>query len=404
MSRPRRIAFLPDTFHEVNGVAHTSRQLQAFAKRHDIPFLSIHCGPSNEIRTDGSVSVLELQRGPMSFPLDSNLYCDPLLFRYAYQVLKSLKFFGADVIHITGPGDMGCLGAFAAWKLKLPLGISWHTNLHEYAKRRVCRLLGLSGKRASVLAGRTAEMLSLRVLRWFYRRGQILFAPNPEIGEWLRAATGRPVFPMGRGVDRDLFSPSRRERTDTTFRIGYVGRLTPEKNVRLLARLGRALLSAGHTNFEFQLIGEGSEQEWLRTHVPHGVMRGVLVREQLAQAYANMDLFVFPSETDTFGNVVLEALSSGVPVIVKSGGGPKFLVEDGRTGFVARSDDEFIARVEAALDYSVDLSPMQPAARAYASRHSWDTVFMTLFAAYDKCLCQSGGISATGWTSRATEL
>jgi phosphatidylinositol alpha 1,6-mannosyltransferase len=381
-----RVAFLPDTFHEINGVAHTSRQLEAFAQRQKIPFLSIHCGPVLEACKAGSVSVLQLKRGSLAFGLDANLRCDPLLLRYAGAVMKAVQSFGAELIHITGPGDLGTLGAYVACRLNLPLVISWHTSLHEYAEHRVRGFLSCLGETISSQGAHLAEQLSLEILRWFYRRGRVLFAPNRELCDWLGKATGRPVYLMSRGVDTELFAPSRRQRFTGPFRIGYVGRLTPEKNVRFLAECGRSLLAAGHNHFEIELIGQGRESNWLAANVPNVVMRGVLVGEELARAYSDMDLFVFPSRTDTFGNVVLEALSSGVPALVTNEGGPRHIVKHGETGFVARSDDEFTGYVRYVFENRSSLERMRSGARGYATQQSWETVFREVFRGYAKCL------------------
>jgi phosphatidylinositol alpha 1,6-mannosyltransferase len=386
LSHVPRVAFLPDTFHEINGVAHTSRHLEAFARRKQTPFLSVHCGPATEFLQTGSVSVLQLRRGPFSFGLDANLECDPFLFRYAGEVVRAVRSFGAELIHITGPGDLGTLGAYVAWRLKLPLILSWHTSLHEYAERRAQSLLRGLGERVSSRTARIAERFALAILRWFYKRGQVLFAPNQEICEWLRRLTGRPVYLMSRGVDTDLYTPSRRRRTDGRFRIGYVGRLTVEKNVRFLADCARLLLAEGHKNFEIELIGQGRDSDWLRQNVPNAVLRGVLMGQELANAYADMDLFVFPSRTDTFGNVVLEALSSGVPAIVTDGGGPKHIVQHGETGFVAESDREFTEYVRCAYEGRSRLAEMSSAARAYAMTQNWDAVFQDVFAVYETTL------------------
>ncbi len=381
-----RVAFLPDTFHEVNGVAHTSRQFEAFARRSNIPFLSIHCGPETETKLDGSVTVIQLKRGPASFALDANLACDPLLFRYAHHVAGEVRKFGADLVHVTGPGDMGCVGFYVALLLKLPLVMSWHTSLHEYAARRLQNTLSFASDRVSRPAAHAAEKASLAILKWFYRRGKMLFAPNTELISMLRQLTHRPVFLMSRGVDTQLFSPARRNRLDRTFRLGYVGRLTVEKNVRFLADLAQALTALGRKNFEFVIIGQGSDDEWLRQHVPNAVLTGVLRGKALADAYANMDVFVFPSKTDTFGNVVLEALSSGVPAVVTADGGPKFLVQDGVTGHVAHTDMEFIRCVNAMMTNGPGHQDMCTAARAYACGQSWDAVFTDVFRHYELCL------------------
>jgi glycosyltransferase involved in cell wall biosynthesis len=377
-----RVAFLPDTFSEVNGVAHTARHLEAFARRRQIPFLSVHCGPKSERTSDGAVSILQLKRSPARIALDANLDYDLLLLRYARRVLTAVREFGAELIHITGPGDMGAVGAYVSWSLKLPLVISWHTSLHEYAGARLARLLSFTGSRRSRQAGEYAEKLCVQILRWFYRRAVVTMAPNQELIDLTHSLTGRPAYLMRRGVDTQLFNPSRRTRSGKAFRIGYVGRLTPEKNVRFLAELGAALQAKGHSDFEFVIVGEGSELRWLRLHLPNATFTGVLRGEALAEAYANMDLFAFPSYTDTFGNVILEALASGVPAVVTSSGGPKFLVEHGVTGYVAASTAEFNSAVEKILTNPFLHANMREAAIVYAARQSWDAVFESVFRTY----------------------
>jgi glycosyltransferase involved in cell wall biosynthesis len=190
---------------------------------------------------------------------------------------------------------------------------------------------------------------------------------------------------MARGIEIDLFSPDRRTRSTGPFRIGYVGRLTSEKNVRFLSTLGKALLNLGCRDFEIAIVGQGIDEAWLRQNVPNAIFTGVLRGEALAQAYANMDLFAFPSTTDTFGNVVLEALASGVPAVVTGEGGPKFLVQSGITGYVARSDSEFISSVAALMANPELHRPMRQAARKYACGLSWDSVFEDVFHAYEDC-------------------
>jgi glycosyltransferase involved in cell wall biosynthesis len=108
----------------------------------------------------------------------------------------------------------------------------------------------------------------------------------------------------------------------------------------------------------------------------------VLRGEQLAETYANMDLFAFPSTTDTFGNVVLEALASGVPCVVTNSGGPKFLIMEGVTGHVARDNSDFIRFAKTLAESASLRQPMRAAARDYAMKQSWDAVFESMFDAY----------------------
>jgi glycosyltransferase involved in cell wall biosynthesis len=166
----------------------------------------------------------------------------------------------------------------------------------------------------------------------------------------LERATHRPCYLMQRGVETEQFSPKHRTRPldDATLVLGYVGRLSVEKNVALLAQIERELLAQGITDFRFLIVGHGDEEPMLRAALKQVEFAGVLRGADLARAYADMDIFVFPSYTDTFGNVVLEALSSGVPAVVTPGGGPKYIVRDQQTGFVV-PDAGFSSAIAASM-------------------------------------------------------
>ncbi|MEO6724790.1 MAG: glycosyltransferase [Blastocatellia bacterium] len=390
MKAEPRIAFFTDSYLEVNGVAHTSRQLAEFAQQRELPFLCIHAGAETRAFDEGSLQRLMLKRTQIGFALDADLRFDLLMWRHAKLALKTVREFNPDVIHITGPSDIGLLGLYVARKLKLPMVMSWHTNIHEYAGQRLAQLLPkylpfLADVRRFSLA-RTAERVSLELTMMFYKFGKVFLAPNEELGELLKRHLNRPVFMMRRGVDTNLFSPVKRARQEGLFTIGYVGRLTPEKNVRLLAELERELLAAGMRDFRFVIVGTGSEREWLERNMQTAQFTGVLKGESLAQAYANLDLFIFPSHTDTFGNVVLEAQASGVPAIVSDQGGPKFILQDGISGIVAKDGQGFLDATLHLTRHPDLCGRMREAARAQACRASWDNVFEQVYQAYEVCV------------------
>jgi glycosyltransferase involved in cell wall biosynthesis len=151
--------------------------------------------------------------------------------------------------------------------------------------------------------------------------------------------------------------------------------------VALLAQVQRELEALGHKSFRFLIVGHGGEEGWLRERLPRAEFAGVLKGDALAEAYANMDLFVFPSHTDTFGNVVLEALASGVPAVVTPDGGPKTIVRDGVTGRIVE-DAEFAGAVAGVLGDPAKHAAMRESARGYALTMSWDAVFDGVYAAY----------------------
>ncbi|MGB9407970.1 MAG: glycosyltransferase [Terracidiphilus sp.] len=383
-----RVAYFPDSFHEVNGVAHTSRHFEAFAQRRNLPFLCVRAGDrAQAILEDGSVWTLELPRGFLSFALEKDLRFDPAFLRHIPLIGEVLERFRPDLIHITGPSEVGMLGAGLAHHFGLPLAASWHTNVHEYAARRSGWFLRLLPERHSAATGQKIEDITMAAAARFYSVARVLFAPNPELCALLERTTGRPCHLMPRGVDAELFHPSKRNRRpeDGEAVLGFVGRLSVEKNIALLAQVQEELERMGLINFRFLIVGHGAEENWLRERLPRAEFTGVLHGEALAEAYANMDLFVFPSHTDTFGNVVLEALASGVPAIVTPDGGPATIVRDGETGRIA-CDEEFAAAVAGVLAGAEKHTRMRIAARNYALTASWDSVFEGVYAAYETML------------------
>jgi phosphatidylinositol alpha 1,6-mannosyltransferase len=388
-----RVAFFPDSFAEVNGVAHTSRQFVAFAERRNLPMLCVHGGGRTERVVEGGVTRLSLRRGNVGFGLEADFRYDLFFWRHAERAIEAAREFKANVAHVTGPNDAGQLGAYVAHKLRLPLVISWHTNVHEYAARRLNKLMATLPDAWRERLASLAERQSLRATLRFYQLGRALLAPNEELRDLLARETGKPTQLMRRGVDTSLFSPAKRLRDDGAFLIGYVGRLTPEKNVRSLVELEQGLIGAGAGDFRFLIVGCGSEREWLERRMRRAEFTGVLRDESLARAYASLDLFVFPSQTDTFGNVVLEAQASGVPCLVSSRGGPKSVIRTGRTGagngasgLTADTPREFLEATLGLMSRPEQLNQMREAALARAREFSWDGVFERVYQTYEDCL------------------
>jgi glycosyltransferase involved in cell wall biosynthesis len=380
-----RVAYFPDSFHEVNGVAHTSRHFEAFARRRNLPFLCVRAGNrSQALIEDGYVWTLELPRGFLSFAIEKDLRFDPAFLRHFSLIDGVLERFQPDLIHITGPSDVGLLGAFLAHRRRLLLAASWHTNVHEYAARRANWFLRVLPKRHSAATSQKIENLAMSTAAWFYRKAKVLFAPNPELCALLERSTGRHCSLMPRGVDAELFRPAKRTRdpNDPVRILGFVGRLSIEKNIGLLVQIEKDLVQ---DQKKFMIVGHGGDEAWLRARMPQAEFTGVLRGEELSRAYANMDLFVFPSHTDTFGNVVLEALASGVPAIVTPDGGPCTIVRDGETGRIV-PDDQFTSAIREILADPARHAAMRQAARAYALTASWDSVFEGVYAAYQRLL------------------
>jgi glycosyltransferase involved in cell wall biosynthesis len=384
-----RVAYFPDSFLEVNGVAMTSKRLIGYAQKNGYPFLCVHAGKRSEAYEEDTIRYLSLKRSPVAFRMDEDLAYDPLFQRHTGRVLQELIDFGPDIIHITGLNDVSIVGAYLAWKLQIPLLGSWHTNLHEFAARRLMKIFGfLPTSTVQKMTG-LAERKIMDGAVLYYKMPKVVLSPNQELVDLLAKGTGRRSYLMTRGVDTEKFSPDMRTADDGKFRLGFVGRLRAEKNVRLLVDLEKRLLEAGKENFEFLVVGEGNEREYLEKNLRHAVFTGFLEGEELSEAYANMDVFLFPSETDAFGNVAQEAHASAVPAIVTDKGGPKFIVKHGETGFVAKDLDEFTGYTIRLMEGPKELERMKELSREAALSRSWNSVFDSVYDAYREAISLS---------------
>lgn len=377
-----RVALFADTFHETNGAANFLRRLVNFAKKQNYEFLCVRSGDETKFYKDGSVSFLDLKRSAASIPLDGALKFDPFLWKNKKLVGETLKEFDPKIIHVTGLNDISQFGYYFAHFRKIPAVATWHTNAHEYAGKRLADVLPFS-KNTKTKIGKSVENIVFKGLMKLYFLAQMQLAPNEELVAEIGRLTKRPSFLLGRGVDTDFLSPSKRTRENTNeIQIGFVGRLRPEKNVRFLGQIESALREANVENYKFVIVGEGGERVWLEKNLHKAKLTGEIFSERLAETYANMDLFVFPSQTDAFGNVVLEAMSSGVPAIVMTEGGPKFLIKDGKNGFVAQDEKNFIEVVVRILKNPHQISEFKQSARLAAEEHSWERVFEKMFEYY----------------------
>lgn len=364
----------------------TSNRLVGFAKRRDYPYLCIHAGKKTEAATDGSVRTVCLSRSPVSLPMDEDLKYDPFFQRHVRRIRRELLEFKPDIIHITGLNDVSIVGSYLSWKLKIPMVGSWHTNLHEFAARRLTRMFGFLPQKMLNRLTSVAERKIMDGAMLYYKMPKVVMSPNQELVELLGRGTKRASRLMTRGVDTEKFSPSKRTVNDGIIRFGFVGRLRAEKNVRLLAELEKRLLARGRDDFRFLIVGEGNEREWLEKNMTRADFTGFLDGEQLSEAYANMDVFVFPSETDAFGNVAQEANASGVPALVTDQGGPKFIVKHGESGFVAANADEFERYALELLENPEKLDEMKRRSRECAMSSSWDAVFEAVYDAYREAI------------------
>lgn len=273
-----------------------------------------------------------------------------------------------DVVHVATEGPLGLAALRAARRLRLPVTSSFHTNFHAY-----------SGHYGAALA----QGLALRYLRWFHNRTRCTLVPTKQMSAELAASGFARLGVLSRGVDGRLFSPSRRRpelraswgaAADDPVAI-YVGRMAAEKNLGLAVETVLAL-QAKNPRVKFVLVGDGPERAALVRKHPQFHYAGMRRGEELAAHYASADFFVFPSITETFGNVVTEAMASGLVVLCYDYAAGREHVRDGENGFLAAFDDPvaFQARAKQLLATQPEWARVREAARATTLGITWDAI------------------------------
>ena len=367
-----RVALFTGNYNYIkDGVALTLNRLVAFLEKRGVPVLVF--APVAE--TPAFQHVGELVPVP-SFAIPTRKeYRIALSFPDAAR--KRLEAFRPTLFHIAVPDILGYQALKLAERWKVPVVASYHTRYDTYL-----RFYGLG----------LFEKLGQRYMRSFYNRVRRVYPPSESMAEIIRAeGQSQHVEVWARGVDSDLFSPSKRDMdwrraqgiADDELAISFAGRLVKEKNTAIYMRVMNALTAKG-LKVRPLVIGDGPEMPTMKAGLKNGVFAGFLHGEELARAYASSDIFFFPSESETFGNVTLEAMASGLPAVNAIASGSNSLVVEGVTGHLVSARDEaaLAARLETLVRDEALRRHMGEAARARALEYSWDHILSGLLASY----------------------
>ena len=301
------------------------------------------------------------------------------------QVKRDLTEFDPNIVHVASPDVSGHRAVSWALARNLPILSSVHTRFETYP-----RYYGLSFLEPAVEA----------MLRRFYNRCNALVAPSESMATVLREqGMNEDIGIWARGVDRDIFDPSRRDLAwrqahgiaDDEVAVGFLGRLVLEKGLDVFAESIVALRERGETH-KVLVVGEGPAKEFFAQKIPDAVFVGFQKGADLGRAVASMDLLLNPSITETFGNVTLEAMASGIPVVAARATGSTSLVRDGETGQLVEPGkvSDFADAMESYIR-SPSLRATHGAAGELRSRdYAWDAINGTVADAYLRLLDAQG--------------
>jgi len=368
----RKRAWFTDTLEDVNGVATTIRKMTAtgaaagkelivVTSRSDLRIDDI---PIKNFQPIGEFELPEYELQKLSFP--------PIL-----EMLDYIQRERFTEIIISTPGPIGLTALLAAKMLNLQTSGIYHTDFPQYIR--------------ILTEDSFLESVTWRYMHWFYGQLDTVFVNSEEYRQsWMNRGfdpAKLKIFP--RGLDTELFNPGRRDPAffekfgpkNGQVRLLYVGRVSREKDLDLLAQAYRRLRNEG-LSVQLFVVGHGPYSKTLSETLPDAFFTGYLTGKELATAYASADIFVFPSTTDTFGNVIIEAQASGVPVIVSDAGGPKELVEDKANGFITRSHDvdDFTRAIRDLVVDSALRERMGNRARQSVTERTWPNAFRKFWA------------------------
>jgi glycosyltransferase involved in cell wall biosynthesis len=366
-----KIAIFTDTFYpEVNGVANTLKKFTDYLESQHISYkVFAPISVSNEYISDHIHRLKSL-----SFFLYPECR---LAFPNIIQLKAELEQFSPDLIHVATPFTVGLSGVYFAKKLNIPLVGSYHTDFNDYLHFYDLQFL--------------AKPL-WKYMKWFHGSFKKLFVPSIDSFEKLNNRGFRNLEIWPRGVDCQAYHPYyKKEVTRTRYAISekyiltYVGRLAPEKDLKTLMKVAGSLPPGINDQVHWLIAGDGPLLDELKmAEVPNMTFTGYLKGVELAEAYSATDLFVFPSPTETFGNVVLEALASGTPVIGANAGGVKNIISTGVTGYLCEpgNAEDFIKNILHLLDNESLRVQMAGNARKYALTQKWDQIFEEVINQY----------------------
>lgn len=300
-------------------------------------------------------------------------------YKFAYPGYKKfenrIKEFKPDIIHINSPCSLGLAAIKFGKKYNVPVVATYHTHFPSYAKYYNIKQF---------------EFISWNYLRKLYNKCDRVFVPSKSIMEELRSNGFKTTEYLPHGIDLKLFSPifkstdwKRTLNIENKKVVLFVGRLVWEKDLRTLAQIYNLLMSL-RKDVVFALVGDGPIRKDLERIMPEALFLGYKTGAELSTIFASSDLFVFPSTTETFGNVVLESMASGLVPVCSDEGGASSSIKQNYTGLICKAKDsfDFSKQIVSVLSNQNELNRLSTNCIEYASKQSWDNIFSQQYQFY----------------------
>ncbi len=368
VSRPRdtHVAHFTDTFYDVSGVVRTLHNMAHCSRKYDKKLTFVTCSHNKSIMGEKVFKPIHSFNVP-EYP-ELEMHCPPILEVMNYCYESDFTHF-----HVATPGPMGLVALLMAKIFKKPVYSTYHTAFPQYA--------------GALLGSTLLEDATWKYMLWFYNSMDMILLPSEAFGQELaeKGIDKNKLRLMPRGIDTKRFIPPKNYGgRNGVFNILYVGRVSREKNLDILAEAFRRI---SHDKIRLTIVGDGPYRNELESALEgyNVEFTGYLEGEDLIQSYHNADLFVFPSTTDTFGNVVLEAQACGVPVIVTDIGGPRENIIEGKTGWIVKGNcvDALCDGIKRSLNRTL-LTRMSNSAHAYAKGRDFDKAFLETWDYYSE--------------------
>ena len=364
-----RIAILTDVY-KICGVSREIYQISEYCRKNKIQLKIFMQKPKRRIKvikkinSDENVKVIEIKaKNSLEIYPDIFISFDPNIMKTLNEEFEKTKF---DLIILPTIGLFGLRGLKISKKFKVPVILIYNTQLHDYWSLYLKKVIKTD------IFDDISRKIVWNIMKHFFENSSLILVKNKYIKDELSKEIEKPIVVFPSGIDTKEFSPKFRKK-HKKIRLIYVGRLAEEKNLDFLVNILNNEILPKYKNIEIWIVGDGPKKKYMKKKLK-AKYTGFLTGRKLSEVFSSGDIFLFPSKTETFGSVVLEAMASGLPVVAFDSIGPKQIINNGETGFLCVSEEEFIERTKFLIENPDIRKKIGMAAFEEAKKYDWEKI------------------------------